>query len=137
MESSSSGAPLLAGSFGMKAVGGETKVGMLSQMAKKAARYLYQQAQLIEDDDLRDKALTHARRSESRKAREATVALAQSEPGTAVSPDKFDQNPYLLNVLNGTIDLRTGELREHRREDLISRIVHISYDPEAKGASWG
>jgi phage/plasmid-associated DNA primase len=29
----------------------------------------------------------------------------------------------LLNVANGTLDPRTGELREHRREGLITKLA--------------
>ena len=35
----------------------------------------------------------------------------------------FDADPWLLNAPNGTLDLRTGELRPHRREDYITKLV--------------
>jgi putative DNA primase/helicase len=59
------------------------------------------------------------------------VSLAKSEPGVAVLPEEMDPDPLLLNAQNGTVDLRTGELREHRREDLITKIVPTGYDPSA------
>jgi putative DNA primase/helicase len=49
----------------------------------------------------------------------------------AIKPDVFDQDPWLLNVENGTIDLRTGELKPHRREDMITRLSPAVYDPDA------
>src|SRR5713226_518164 len=39
--------------------------------------------------------------------------------------------PLLLNVKNGTIDLRTGELLQHRREDFLTKMVPIKYDEKA------
>src|SRR5215213_3275900 len=51
------------------------------------------------------------------------IGLAQSEPGIPILPEEMDASPDLLNVLNGTIDLLSGELREHRREDLITKIA--------------
>jgi putative DNA primase/helicase len=39
-------------------------------------------------------------------------------------------------VLNGTLDLRTGELRAHRRGDLLSKLVRIAYDPTALCELW-
>ncbi|HKD20969.1 MAG TPA: phage/plasmid primase, P4 family, partial [Rhizomicrobium sp.] len=42
-----------------------------------------------------------------------------------------DADPWLLNSENGTIDLRTGKLRPHRREDLITKIVPAAFDPAA------
>ena len=64
------------------------------------------------------------------------ISLSQSEPGIPVLPDELDASPDLLNVLNGTIDLRSGKLREHRREDLITKIVPIEYDPDANAPAW-
>ena len=37
----------------------------------------------------------------------------------------------MLNCLNGTIDLRTGNLRPHDRADLITRVCPVEYDPNA------
>ena len=37
----------------------------------------------------------------------------------AGAPEQLDTDPWLLNVENGTLDLRTGELRPHRRDDLL------------------
>ena len=64
------------------------------------------------------------------------MALARSEPGIPILPTDFDQDPFLLNVQNGTIDLRTGELRPHRRADLISKVIPLDYDPDARCPRW-
>lgn len=53
-----------------------------------------------------------------------------------VTPDLLDVDPWLLNVYNGTLDLRTGKLRPHRREDLITRLAPVSYDPAASCPGW-
>lgn len=37
---------------------------------------------------------------------------------------------------NGTVDLRTGKLREHRREDLITRLASVEFDPDAQRSLW-
>jgi putative DNA primase/helicase len=73
----------------------------------------------------------HAIKSDSASRIEAMLSLAQSEPGIAVKPDDFDTDPWILTVLNGTLDLRTGKLRPHRREDLCTKMVHVAYDPSA------
>ena len=61
----------------------------------------------------------------------AAVWLMAKEPIRSV-PAELDADPWLLNVSNGTLDLRTGELRPHRREDLITKLAPVEYDPEAK-----
>lgn len=35
----------------------------------------------------------------------------------------FDRSPYLLNFTNGTYDVRTGQIREHRQGDVITHLV--------------
>src|SRR5262249_55206845 len=49
---------------------------------------------------------------------------------------EFDRNPWLLNVANGTLDLEKGELRERSRDDLITKIAPVSYDPSATCPRW-
>jgi putative DNA primase/helicase len=55
---------------------------------------------------------------------------------TLLAPDALDADPWLLNVRNGTIELKTGELREHRRDDLITKLASVEYDPEAEDKRW-
>jgi putative DNA primase/helicase len=43
----------------------------------------------------------------------------------------FDSNPYLLNVKNGAIDLRTGKLRGALRGDLSTKAIPINFNPKA------
>jgi putative DNA primase/helicase len=62
--------------------------------------------------------------------------LELSKSGVAVTQDTFDADKYLLNCDNGTIDLKTGELLLHRREDYITRMVPVAYDPQAACPKW-
>src|SRR5262249_26057261 len=67
---------------------------------------------------------------------DAMIYLARSEPGIPADISEFDTDHMLFNVKNGTLDLRTGELRPHRREDFISRISDIEFDPKAECELW-
>src|SRR5262249_1932093 len=58
------------------------------------------------------------KRSEERARRFAMVDLSRMEPNIAVEHTALDENPWLLNVENGTVDLKSGALRPHRRRDL-------------------
>lgn len=49
---------------------------------------------------------------------------------------EFDADPYLLNCPNGTVDLRTGELREYRQSDYLSKMTSVEYDPDATCPQW-
>ncbi|MBQ7418316.1 MAG: hypothetical protein IJV18_09600, partial [Acidaminococcaceae bacterium] len=39
----------------------------------------------------------------------------------------FDLNPWLLNVQNGTLELKTGKIREHSRNDYLLHICNAPY----------
>ena len=78
----------------------------------------------------------HAARSMQAQRLKAMLFLAQSEPGIEVKPEAFDTDDWLLNVSNGTLDLRTAQLRTHRREDLLTRGIAIPYDPKATCPQW-
>jgi putative DNA primase/helicase len=85
---------------------------------------------------LAKKQLGWAKASEARTRIEAMISLAKSEPGIPRCPDEFDRDPWLLNCLNGTIDLRTGQLREHRREDFLTKLAPVEFDPDAPCPAW-
>lgn len=90
-----------------------------------------------EDETERRARIKHALASESRRSISAMVALVRSQPGIPVRPDQLDNDAWLLNVLNGTVELRQGaHLREHRREDRITKLVPVNYVPEAQCPTW-
>jgi putative DNA primase/helicase len=79
---------------------------------------------------------THALKSESAPRINALLDLARSEPGIPVLPEDLDRDGWLLNCPNGTLDLRTGQLREHRRGDLLTKLCPTLFDPEAQCQRW-
>lgn len=87
---------------------------------------------LAVDESERKAIAKHAQRSEAESRLKAMISLAESEPGIPITQGEFDRDPWLLNCQNGTLDLRTGELREHRRGDFITRLVPTEYDPGAR-----
>jgi putative DNA primase/helicase len=74
--------------------------------------------------------------SESAARIAAALKLGQTEKQVVVDPAQFDADPWLLNVPNGTLDLRTGTLRDHRREDLITKIAGAAFVRDARHAGW-
>jgi putative DNA primase/helicase len=69
--------------------------------------------------------------SESSARLESMLQVASTEAAIVASPDDLDRDPFLFNVQNGTIDLRSGQLRPHDRNDLLTRVSPISFDPDA------
>lgn len=66
----------------------------------------------------------------------AMIQLARSEPEIATSRDAFDRDPWLMNVRNGTLDLRDGEIRAHRQSDMLTMLSDVEYDPNATAPEW-
>ena len=77
-----------------------------------------------------------AKISESTRRRESFVKAAQYIKALNIRADELDHNPWLLNVQNGTIDVKSGEFREHRQEEMISKIANVDYDPQADCPLW-
>mgnify|MGYP001221667769 CR=1 FL=1 len=88
------------------------------------------------DERSRQELLDHARKSESHRNLRAMVELAKGLPALQVEQDAFDTDPYLLNCLNGTVDLRTGELHRHRPEDMLVKLSGANYDPAAQAPAF-
>jgi putative DNA primase/helicase len=65
-----------------------------------------------------------------------TNMLTMARSQLVIRPAQLDTDPYLLNFLNGTVDLRTGTLLPHRREDFITKLVHYNYCPGAPCPLW-
>lgn len=107
--------------------------GFVVELAKDISRELFD---AIKDmPQAQQKPLFNWARQSGRKERIAALLwLAQSD--MAARAGEFDRDPYLLAVNNGTVNLRTGELRPSSREDMLSRLVPIDFNPEAVCPAW-
>ncbi|MGH7119956.1 MAG: phage/plasmid primase, P4 family [Acetobacteraceae bacterium] len=56
----------------------------------------------------------------------AVERLARADRRHAATSDQWDFDPWLLNTPGGIVDLRTGERREHRREDYVTKITAVA-----------
>lgn len=48
----------------------------------------------------------------------------------------LDSDPYLLNVANGTLDLRSATLRPHNPTDRITKVTRGAYRPDETSQAW-
>jgi hypothetical protein len=79
---------------------------------------------------LNNKTEAAAKTAASRQHILAAVYLARGYAPKTVKD--LDTDPLLLNCLNGTVDLRTGQLCEHSREDYITKLAPVNFDLEAR-----
>ena len=110
--------------------------GVVDRCAADTTAAMFLEAISHHDRARRDALLRHAQRSESDIRIRAMVSRAAHEAGVPIEAAALDADPWLMCCPNGTLDLRTGALREHRREDLITRRVHVAYRPEAPCTRW-
>ncbi len=110
----------------------------ITERSKLVAQEFLAEAQwALKADDARAKVFAQfAATAQRRQFRRAVIDLAKSEPGILIPFSEFDCDAYLLNAANGTVDLHTGKLRPHSREDKITRILPWSYDPDATCPRW-
>ena len=107
------------------------ELGEVMRRAKATVNGIYAEAAYTESEEQRRALGKHALHSEHEHRIRAMIALAESEPGIPILPNQLDADPWLLNVMNGTQDLRVGKLRPHHPEDLITKLAPVSYDPAA------
>ena len=79
----------------------------------------------------RELALTMNKSSESKriasaKTRAAVVSLAGEDYRLAATTDQWDTDPWLLNTPDGAVDLRTGQMREHRTDDYMTKQTAVA-----------
>ena len=110
------------------------EAGRVHRLAKETVRSIYREASGAEDENRRKALAKHATTSESEARIRGMLELSKSE--LPISPNELDADPWLFNVPNGTVDLRSGNLREHRREDLLTKMAGTEHHPDATAPEW-
>jgi putative DNA primase/helicase len=103
----------------------------VTELAKQTARRIADEAQHLDENDAARAARSKfAAQSLGKGALDRMLDLAKSL--LAVEDDRLDAEAWLLNVENGTIDLRTGRREKHDPRDLLTKITPVRADRSAK-----
>lgn len=103
----------------------------VEKRAEKTMLEAFDEAKHIADGDKRKAFLKFVNSSLSRGALANMIHLAKKKVRQA-SITEFDRPPWLLNVENGTVNLRTAVLHPHKPEDMLSKQIGLRYDPHAQ-----
>ena len=103
--------------------------GEVVKLAHATARGIFHEAAEAEDEEEQKKIAGFA--AISQNTTRIRAMLTEAKPYLAVGMDELDADPWLINCQNGTLDLRTGKLKDHDPADHITKIVPAEYDPEA------
>jgi putative DNA primase/helicase len=67
---------------------------------------------------------------------QSALQAANSDPRISVDVDQWDKDDYLLGVMNGVVDLRTGDLLQNRPDLFITRRSPVGYIKGQKNTRW-
>lgn len=112
------------------------KEAIINRLAIKSARRRFKQAVEIKDKELREKVARWSISSENRGKVDAATYLLRSLDPVSDKGEEWDQDPMLLSVENGIIDLTTGEIRSGKPEDKITMCANAKYDKSAICPRW-
>ena len=99
-------------------------------------RNLYDELLKTSDYRERNDIESYARVCESTKRRETLIRNAQWIKPLHITSEDLDPDNWLLNVQNGVIEMKKTEFREHRQDDMMTKIANVEYDPNADCPLW-
>ena len=104
------------------------------QMCKQLAEELVRYALTLQEETLKTSYLKFVSKWMGHCYRE--IILRDAASVRPVCADAFDRDPWVLNCLNGTLNLRDGSFHAHRPEDMLTKLAGVSYDPQARCPRW-
>ena len=120
--------------YGGKAWRSDTGNLKVMKLCKNLANQLIYYALSIKDENLRKSYIKSASKWQERRARE--IILRDAGDVYPLSMSEFDKDIYLLNCLNGTLNLKDGNFYPHKASDYITKIAGVNYDPKAVCNRW-
>jgi putative DNA primase/helicase len=106
------------------------------QAAQSLGRDLERAARESGDRDQRDALEKASRGFTVTRNIDSMLRELAALPEVCITPQELDARPDLLSFANGTVELRTGTLREHRATDLLTQCLDINYVPGAAAPRW-
>jgi len=100
------------------------------ELAKETARRIADESEHLDDNGARAARTKFSAHSLGKGALDRMLDLAKSLVG--VEDNRLDADPWLLNVENGTIDLRTGRREKHDARDLLTKLAPVRANRRAK-----
>ncbi|MFT5871128.1 MAG: putative DNA primase/helicase [Clostridium sp.] len=120
-------------------------VGKIEGLARKVLRKLQVEGEAIslegltfdeetKKEKLKESIKKYVLRSESDGKIKAMVNQAMTQSNLIIT--ETDKNNYLLNIKNGTLNLKTGLLEKHDRRNFCTKVVDVEYDPKKQCPNW-
>ena len=108
----------------------------MQELAKRLAPIIASEVVNYEDADKQADVMRWALQAKSNSRIAGSIESATSDPRVLVGVDTWDSDETLMGVLNGVIDLRTGELLKGRPDLHITRRAPVAYTPGIRNVKW-
>lgn len=109
----------------------------MQELAKSLAPVIASEVKNYEgDSDKQSDVIKWAQNSKSNARLKSAIENANSDRRIRVAVDQWDSNPHVLGVLNGVVDLRSGELLKNRPDLYITRRAPVAYSPGTRNIRW-
>jgi putative DNA primase/helicase len=101
----------------------------MHELAKRIPPIIASEVMSYEDQDKKNEVLKWANQAKSNAKVTAAIESSKSDSRTVVDVETWDSNPNLLGVLNGVVNLKTGELLHGMPNLHITKRAPVSYTP--------
>ena len=104
------------------------EMGEVKKLADEICEDLKREAWNMQDEDSQEQMFKFAKATANTTRKEALVKECQHLYDIPAAPEDFDRNIDFLNVQNGIINLRNGELFSHDANFMMTKICNCEYD---------
>lgn len=108
----------------------------IKELTKKLGSIIVSESKQYTEDDQILKTVRWGNDSKSMARMNSAIDSAQSDSRIRLRVNDWDQNPELLGVRNGVVDLRTGELIKNSPDLYITRTCPVGYIPGQTNIRW-
>jgi putative DNA primase/helicase len=110
--------------------------GEIYALSKDFIRGLYLRVARTKDHERATELAKHLIKSESLRRRQSLIESASLERSVRITPSDVDRENFLLNVRNGTINLKNGKLGEPAQEAYITKCAAVNFNRAALCDTW-
>jgi len=110
--------------------------GKIGRKTISTIKSIWDEAYAATEEDTRELLTAWAIKSQNRSQISSMIHVARSIQPIPILPSQLDQNIYLFNCKNGTVNLLTGKLQDHDPSDHITKLAPLDYNANAECPLW-
>jgi putative DNA primase/helicase len=90
----------------------------------------------VETEEVRKAMLSNIKRTLQSNGKTAMLKEAEHLEGIPVTNNDFDRDKYLFNTASGVVDLRSGDIKQHDKELMLSHYTPYEVDMHNEPVKW-